>query len=330
MYQYIARILPKRIRNSYCSLLEYSDIKIDREKFVGFVLLFGIGIAATIAIDIMFFFRTGVEATIGLLIASYILFESAIYMWLVLKVSSKAAAVERVLPDALMMMSMNIKAGMTTDRALLESAKPEFGPLEAEIRKAGKQILAGKDVKLALLEMPKKIRSTLFERTTRLIVEGIESGGELADLLQQTAEYIETSKMTESEVKANVMMYAIFIFFAAGIGAPLLFGISTYLVQVLSVQYSHFQLPSESLAVGAFQGIKIMNMRISISSDFLFMFSITSLLITSFFGGLIIGLVKDGEEKQGVKYIPILIAISLSVFFIVRMMIAGLLGGLAG
>ncbi len=327
MYRYITRILPKRSKENYHYVLACADMRIDHEKFIGFVLLFGAGAAAAFAFILAVLLGLAVEMALAAFATIYLLLESAIYMRFLLKASAKAAAVELVLPDALMMMSMNIKAGLTTDRALLESARAEFGPLGAEIRKAGKQIIAGKDIKYALLDMPKKIKSQMFERTVRLIVEGIESGGELADLLQQTADNIQTTRLTQNEVKANVMMYAIFIFFAAGIGAPMLFGISTYLVQVLSTQYAHFNVP-EQVVTGGFQGLKIMQARISVGGSFLLLFSVAALTITSFFGGLIIGLVKDGEEKQGVKYVPILIAVSLSVFFLVRLMIAGMLGGM--
>jgi archaellum biogenesis protein FlaJ (TadC family) len=329
MYQYLSRILPKKTVENYRLLLICCDIRTDHDKFIGFVLLFGLGIAAVASIYMTILFSLSALFAIALFGLIYFVFELAIYGWLSLKAASKARLVEAVLPDALMMMSMNIKAGLTTDRALLESAREEFGPLAVEIKKAGKQILAGKDVRYALLDMPKRVRSKTFERTVTLIVEGIESGGELADLLQQTADDIQSTKMAENEVKATVMMYAIFIFFAAGIGAPLLFGISTYLVQVLGNQQAHFNIPANVAATGPFTGLKVMQAHVTVSADFLFWFATISLTITSIFGGLIIGIVKDGDEKQGIKNIPILLAISLTVFFIVRLMVGSILGGMA-
>jgi len=150
--------------------------------------------------------------------------------------------VENILPDVLLLMAMNIRSGMTTDRALIVTARPEFGLLEKELNRAGKQVLAGKEIKYALLEMTQHIRSKTLESTVRMIIEGIDSGGELSSLLQQTADEIQNSKIVQGEVKANVLMYAIFIFFAAGIGAPLLFGISTYIVSNISQQFAAFHV----------------------------------------------------------------------------------------
>jgi flagellar protein FlaJ len=309
-------------------MLMYCDIKVERDRFIGFVLLFGLGIAAVFTVYLNLLFVMDILLVLMIFGGIYVLFELAVYAWLVMKAASKARVVEEVLPDALMMMSMNIKAGLTTDRALLEAARKEFGPLETEIRRAGKQILAGKDIRHALLEMPKRIKSKVLERTIQLIVEGIESGGELADLLQQTAEDIQTTRMAQAEVRANVMMYAIFIFFAAGIGAPLLFGISTYIVQVLANQYSHFDISQTAMTAGGLQGLKVMQARVVVSESFIFLFAIASLAVTSIFGSMIIGLVKDGEEKGGLKFIPILLGVSLVVFFLVRMLVGGMLSGL--
>jgi flagellar protein FlaJ len=226
---------------------------------------------------------------------------------------------------------MNIRAGLTTERALILTARPEFGILERELKRAGKEILAGTDLKEAMGGISKRIKSRQLETTLRLIVDGIRSGGELASLLEQTASDIRNTSIMEKEVKANVMMYVIFIFFAVGLGAPLIFGISTHLVEVLTEQMSHFEgidLPSYEdiktkgvMPFGTFSGIQGIT-SVSIDPEFLILFAIMSMLMTSFFGGLIIGIIKDGEEKYGAKYIPVLMTLSIVIFFVTRIIAA--------
>jgi flagellar protein FlaJ len=247
----------------------------------------------------------------------FLVYEALFYALLALRADGKGRAVEAVLPDALLLMSMNIKSGMTTDRALIMSALTEFGPLEKELNRAGKQLLAGKEIRDALLDITTRIKSKQLDRTIRLIIEGVESGGELSNLLLQTAEDIQNTKLVQNEVKANVMMYMIFIFFAAGIGAPLLFGISTYLVGALSQQFATFQTTGASSFVGA--GTT------RIDPGFLLLFAITSLSMTSFFGSMMMGIIKGGTEKDGLKMIPVMLVVSLSVFFFVRSIVAGIL-----
>ncbi len=323
IYHYAAKLMPASLRRSCKDLLRYNDMRVDYEKFLGFIFLFGIGISLAIAFDAAVILALPLGLSAAVFLATFALFQLFIYAWLVLAADGKAKFAESVLPDALQLMAMNLKAGMTTDRALLLSARPEFGPLETELSKAGKQIMSGKETKYALLEIPERIKSATLDRTIRLIVQGIESGGELSDLLEQTAEDIQNNRVVQQEVQANVLMYAIFIFFAAGIGAPMLFGISTYLVEVLSRQMAQVNVSEAALS-----GINVAQGHISVSPQFLIVFALSALTVTSVFGSLIIGSVKKGESKQGVKYIPVLMLISTAVFFLVRSMVGGIMSGL--
>lgn len=326
-YAFVSKILPGRMRKGYENLLGYTGIRIRPERFIGFMFLFGFGIAFAVAFDAMILLSLTIHTSVIIFALTYVVFEIFAYMWVWFSAESKGKFVDGILPDALQLMAMNIKAGLTPDRALLLSARPEFGAFEQEIRKAGKEIIAGKDVGTALLGIPKKIKSRLVDRTMNLIVEGMKSGGELADLLEQTATDIQSTKLVEKEVKANVLMYVIFIFFAAGIGAPLVFGISTHLVEVLTEQMGQFQaieigeVPPGVTPFGSFEAFTGIT-QTTINPDFLIIYATLCLIVTSIFGGLIIGLIKDGKEKEGAKYIPLLLAVSLILFFVTRTIIA--------
>ncbi len=323
MYQYFARILPKRVLTSYKNLLGYCRVKTDHEKFIGFVIIFGLVLSLAFALALGIILNLSLGWFVLSFIILYIAIEFIIYMYFSMHADSQGKKVENILPDVLQLMSLNLKAGMTTDKALLVSARPEFGALEKELSKAGKQVLAGKSIKEALLEIPKGIKSKVVERTIRIIVEGIESGGELSHLLEQTAEDIQQTKIINEEIHANILMYAIFIFFAASIGAPLLFGISTYLVQTLGTEMSSFEMPETLIT-----GIHIGRGELNVGSSFLIMFSITALFIISFFGSMIIGIVKSNKEKEGLKIFPLMFIISITIFIIVRMFVSSIFSGI--
>ena len=332
-YKSFTNILPGRIRSGYRDLLRFSGIKVPGERFLGFTVLFGLGLAMTLGYSLMVFL--GLSPDIGLIIfaGTYGIFEGAIYMILYLRVDSRTKSVERILPDALQIMAMNIRAGLTTERALIMTARPEFGLLEKELKKAGKEIMAGKTLKEALLAISDRIKSRHLETTIKLLIDGMDSGGELAALLEHTAADMQNTTMMEKEIKANIMMYVIFIFFAIGIGAPLIFGISTHLVDVLSSQMGRFETISQpdvdnmkNIGVSQFGTFSTFQSTgtTTISPDFLILYAITSLLITSFFGGLIIGVIQNGDEKQGIKYIPVLMGLSLTLFFVTRILAASI------
>jgi len=68
--------------------------------------------------------------------------------------------------------------------------------------------------------------------------------------------------------------------------------------------------------------------KIAISTDFIFYFSIFFMIAIDLFSSLVIGLVNKGEEKQGLKYFPIIVVVSLLIFFVSRILISSFLADL--
>ena len=155
------------------------------------------------------------------------------YFAILLSIDSKAKFVESVLPDALQLMSSNIRAGLTTDKALLMAARPEFGPFAEEIRRVGKETMTGTTLADALMKINLRIKSDNLAKTLDLIVNSIKSGGKLADLLDQTSTDLRDQQIIQKEITASVLLYAIFVFIAIGMGAPLLFSMSSVGVKIL-------------------------------------------------------------------------------------------------
>ena len=61
-------------------------------------------------------------------------------------------------------------------------------------------------------------------------------------------------------------------------------------------------------------------------SDFR-IFAIVSLIITSFFSAMIIATIKKGNAKLGLRYIPIFILVTVTLFFIADQVLGKLIGG---
>ena len=116
----------------------------------------------------------------------------------------------------------------------------------------------------------------------------------------------------------------IFIFIAIGFGAPLLFGLSSYLIGVLSETLGQIEVPKTAEVDIPFT----ISSAPSLSQSFVVGFSLSFLIVSVIFGSLIIGLINKGKEKYGIKYIIPLLMLSLGLFFIIRFLISTLLGGL--
>ena len=320
VYRLISKIYPRKLFDNYKKILDYANIKTDVTKFLGFIFIFGFLLGWVIAFPAAKMFQWNL---IIVFITAFVVFEVFIYLWLVLSIEAKAKFIEKVLPDALQLMSSNLRAGLTPERALLLAARPEFGPLTAEINRAGKEIAVGKDIDDALLEITKRIKSEKITKTILLIVSGIRSGGELASLLDHTARNLRDQDFVDQKIRSSARMYVIFIFAAVGLGAPMLYALSSFLVEVLSNIIGGLEIPQNSSI-----DMPLTITAVSISTDFVVKYVLIALTVTSILGSMAIGLISKGEERQGLKYAPILIAVTMAVFFIIKFFISTLLSGL--
>jgi flagellar protein FlaJ len=240
---------------------------------------------------------------------------------LALKADNRTRFIEEMIPDFLRLLSSNIRSGFTIDKALLLSARPEFGQLEKEIRQAAKETISGESTENALRRLVKKFNSDSLKRSIDLLTEGILKGGNLPDLLDNLAEDLRQIKTLRKEVKAIVMMYVIFIFFAAGIGAPLLYSVSGFLVSSMGQIGGQMQ---EKPIPG---NIPFVEFNIAqVDPGFLDFYAMLSILITSVFGSMLIGLVQEGKERAGIKFLPILLFLSLGIYFASKTLLGSMFG----
>ena len=123
VYRFLSKFYPKNIRYKYIELLSYSNIKVHPERLLGFSLIFSLLLSIIISIDLKLIFNIN-PYILAPLLFFIILF--LFYIFLFFHIEAKARFVEEVLPDALQLMASNLRAGFTTDRALLLSARPEF------------------------------------------------------------------------------------------------------------------------------------------------------------------------------------------------------------
>lgn len=322
----LGRHAPAAYVRHVTELLRYTDYKLSPFVYVGFPIALGLLVAPLLTLILFFGFGLKSMFVPLELILSFVAVQAAFYGLLYFAVDRKARFAETVLPDVLQLTASHIRAGMTPDQALLMAARPEFGVMEDEIRFIAKEAMTGRNLEEALIGITRRVRSSLLDRTFKLVAEGIRSGGELATLLDETAEDIRTGATLRSEARASVMMYIIFIFLAAGIAAPALYAVSTYLIESmtkLAVNIGPEAVSSDIYAKSPFQ---LSYTRIS--SEFVYRYSLFSIISTAVISGLVLGLVEEGREKAGIKYIPILILLGVVVFFVTRLIVADTFSGL--
>jgi len=312
VYKSLYRITPRFYREWVKKYLSYADFSIQPEKYIGFSILYGLLLLFSL---LALFSLIGISSIIAFSI--FFVFEAFMHGILILVADSRANFADEILPDVLSLFSSNLRSGLTPDKALMLTARPEFGPLEEEIKRAAKKTLSGESIEDAIKTMPERINSRTLERTVMLLSEGMAKGGNLQNLLDGLANDIREARLIRKEISAQVMIYAIFIFFAVAIGAPILLATSNHLIETMSEISSGLNI--EKVAMPTQIPIKLQ--KIQIDKTFLLRYSLSSLAITSIFGGMLIGLIKDGSERAGLKYVPILLLLSIGMFFLSKAVI---------
>ena len=325
MYRFFYAMSPVRYRKWIEQHINYCDFTVSPVNLIGFLMVFGILFGFSVGFVLFAFNIVALEGFAIIWIITFIIFELVSHFVLLFIADSRANFVEQILPDALQIISSNMRSGLTSDKAILTSARPEFGPLEKELRKAAKEALSGKSFEEALHEVSTKIKSKILDKTINLIVEGLAKGGSLTSLLDSVADDIRQARILRGEIKSYVMMYGIFIFFAVGIGAPLLYSVSTFLIETITKIGTAVDL--EGLTTGA--AAPLLKFKATeITPDFLRLYSYISIFVTSLFGSMLIGSIQEGSEKVGLKFFPILFTISFSIFLLSQVVLKGLFGAL--
>ena len=324
-YEKLAKIaFPRKYLNWLEKNLTYSNIQIKKEKFCTTILLYSISI--TILLFSLFLIFNLKQLIILIPIFSIITFLIP-HLILIILADKNAEFVENILPDMLQLIAANIRSGLTPDKALLISARPEFGILEKEIRIAGSKAVSGQPIEESLLEISKKIKSRLVERTFKLIVEGMRKGGELAKILEEVADDVREIKLLKKEIAAQVSMYSLFIIIAVGVAAPILFSISTFLIKTMAEISQTLNI--ENVERYSNIGIGIIKFgSIKISPTFITYYSFSVLFITSIFSSMIIGILKEGKEKAGIKYIPIFLTLQTIIFLLSQLLLSYIFGSI--
>lgn len=245
---------------------------------------------------------------------------AVVFFFLDLKTIHRHMSVEEMFPDFLMLTASNINAGMTVDKAILYAIRPQFGPLAKDMEEVAKATMAGEDLSQSLRNFANKYNSMNLKRSISLIIEGLRSGGAIADLLNKIALNIQDNRILRKDMAANITTYIIFITFATMIGAPFLFGLATVLVKVIGNIMGSVRL--ETIA-GAGMPFSFSSQTLKVS-DFK-LYSIISLMITSVFSGAIISSIKTGRLIDSWRYILGFIVVSIFLYLIIFNLLSGLL-----
>jgi flagellar protein FlaJ len=213
----------------------------------------------------------------------------------------------------------SVKTGTPISKSVVNMSNKNYGVLTENIKKLANQISLGIPFNKALEVFAKDVRNKSITRSLTLIGQAERAGGDIGEILEDVAEAVNMSDKLKKERKASISTlvvqgYIIFLIF---------------IVIILIMQFKIIPIVS---GISNLQSLKTVGIGINpagtvagqkttqtqIANAFLYL-----ILTQSFFTGLVIGRLAEGNIKAGIKHSFALMFLS----FLISATASALFGG---
>ncbi len=237
-------------------------------------------------------------------------------------IEKRRKKVEDILPDFLLLVAGNIRAGMTSFSAFKSSARPEFGALSEEVRAVTTRSLGTGSFAQALMEISESIQSTSLSESVRFFVQASRSGGKVAQLLENTSNDLRRTQDLKKELESSTKTYVIFVAFVMVVATPLLMAVSVSFVELIS----HIQSQSTLGMSSAESGLGFLGQTLSITPLFLQGMAYVLLAGNAILAGFFMGIIGQNKPLMGLRFSLPMFLVSIVVFWLSRLVLGGILG----
>lgn len=328
---------PREAATTVAKLLVYAGIEQTTEMWLGsrLLLAFSAGFFSSF-LPILISLALGVDIGFGLpgqfnlafmfgfmILAFSIAFAlvlTLVYLHLYYVIHDRTRRVEEVLPDFLLMVAAHMHAGLTPFSAFQSAARPEFGPLEKEVKKIAAYSLGTESFTDAITMLSAHVDSPILRRTIAFFENGLRSGGKLANLLETAAEEIRDLEEIRQESVLNTRTYTIFLVFILVGGLPVLLAISTEFLAIFSQMQGEINTDDIS-SMG-----NMLAPSMNLSPEFVSQMAVVIIISTSTLVSVFIGVISEGKVLFGLKYMPPLAIMAYALFFAIKTLLHGFLG----
>jgi flagellar protein FlaJ len=217
----------------------------------------------------------------------------------------RAEELERVLPDALRQMASTLRAGVSIDAALEDISKSNYGELSREFDRVVSEVKRGRTLESALLALARRSNAPLYERAFHLIVEGIERGAALANVLDSVANDAKEVGVIQRERRTSTQQPVMFLYAVALFAAPFIIGITVGV---------------GNIKVGGAGGAGSAGFPPEIAT-----IAMIYVMIQAFVCGIAVGVIRFGKMTKGIGY-SIMFLIASTIVFNLASGLAGSMG----
>lgn len=208
--------------------------------------------------------------------------------------------IEKATPEFLRDLATASKTGIPLQVALEHASHRMYGPLTIELKMLVAHMSWGMNFNEALEEFSDRIDLPLIRKATVLINEAGKHGGDLSNIFDSTAKYLENINEWTTKRRQQTLPYVAIFYFSVFMFLFIIIVISNMMFAPLS------QTTASSVSF-----IKPILSQAQSSRLFLH-----ASLIESIFGGLIAGKINEESFAAGLKHVTLLSVISGLAFFL--------------
>ena len=208
--------------------------------------------------------------------------------------------IEKAMPEFLRDLATSIRTGMPIQTALEHASKRMYGPLTNELKLLVSHMSWGLNFDEALTKFSDRVDLPLVTKATVLILEASRHGGDLSDIIDSTARYVENVNAWSLRRKMQTLPYVAIFYFS----------VVLFLFIIILISKMIF-VPISELAKS---GVPLIR-PILTSTETRRIFLHTSLL-ESLFGGVIAGKINEDTFLGGLKHATVLIIVTGVAFFV--------------
>jgi flagellar protein FlaJ len=206
--------------------------------------------------------------------------------------------IEKATPDFLRDLATASKTGIPLQVALEHASNRLYGPLTDELKLLVSHMSWGMNFNDALDEFSKRIDLPLIKKATVLINEAAKHGGDLSNIFDSTAKYLDSINAWTAKRRQQTTPYVLIFYFS----------VFMFLFIIIIISNMMFTPLSQS-GTGNVSFIKPIISQAASRRLFLH-----ASLLEALFGGLIAGKINEDSFLDGLKHVTIL-AIATGVAF---------------
>ena len=280
----LERIIPDRWRKRYELFVYSAGIE-----FLGMEYLIISILSSIIAGLLVDMVSSGLNA----IVATLVVFLGMAFGYPYWRIIKRIEDMEKHLPDAFFFLASSLRAGISFSEALEELTTAKFGALTEEFRRTVSEIKKGRPTVDALRAFAvRNRRSPVIYRSMMIIIEALERGAPMSDVLVSVANDVREILRIKQERKASTGMQTMFFIITSGFIGPMILGIVAKVMESMSGPGTGVVLPVEALQ--------------NIMLGFVVLQAIVS--------GLGIGVIREGKYTAGLKYAVLLVSLGVVIY----------------